>query len=85
MVQLARLFGVSVNYIKAARKLPPGKRKAVAKGDDWVSFSTLLHPPAQLALPAPKVVTDEALEQMIRVAGIERMLNIAIAVETHAT
>jgi hypothetical protein len=37
-----------------------------------------------LALPAPKPVTDEALEEMIRIAGITRTLDAAIAVESHA-
>ena len=84
--QLAQLFGVNSTYVTLARQFSPAKRKAIIAGEDTTtSFTALLHAPkTQLALPAPKVVTDEALKEIVRVAGISRTLDAAIAVETYA-
>jgi hypothetical protein len=84
--QLAHIFGVSVPYIELARKLPIGKRTAILRGFDPVSFAELMNPPRQLSLAGPvipnmKVITDSDLEQMIRAVGLERALAAAVAVE----
>jgi hypothetical protein len=85
MRQLAQIFGVNVVYIGLAQQFSPAKRKAIIAGEDVTSFTALLNPPkAPLALPAPKFVTDETLKETIRIAGIERTLNAAAAVEAHA-
>ena len=85
MHQLASIFGVSAAYIKLARQFSPAQRKAIVSGEAFISFSALLNPPkAPFALPAPKLVTDKALEDIIRSVGIDRALNAAAAVETHA-
>ena len=83
--QLASLFGVNLAYVALARQFSPGWRKAIIAGTDSVNFSALLNPPkAPFALPALKLVTDEALEEIIRSVGIDRALTAAAAVETHA-
>lgn len=81
--QLADIFGVSVTYIVAAAKLSSEKRKAILKGWDPTSFAELLNPPATvLALPAPNTpVSDAELAYVIRAAGLDRTLAVAIAVE----
>jgi hypothetical protein len=83
--QLADIFGVSVPYIELARKLPVGKRIAILRGLDPVSFAELLRPQRQLRLklPAPMCasVTNLQLEHVIRTVGIERALEAAVAVE----
>ena len=38
-------------------------------------------PKAPFVLPAPKLVTDEALEEIIRGVGIDRALNAGATVE----
>ena len=84
--QLAHIFGVSVPYIQAARGLAPGKRAAILRGFDPVSFADLVHPQRQLQLklPAPNCasVTNRQLEQLIRVVGVERTLEAAVAIES---
>ena len=85
MRQLAQLLGVNVTYIGVALKFSPGTRKAIMAGEAAVNFTDLLNgPKAPLALPAPKCVSDAELEAIINIAGIERTLNAAVAVETHA-
>jgi hypothetical protein len=83
--QLARIFGVSIPYIELARKLPVGKRIAILRGLDPVSFAELLRPQRQLRLklPAPMCasVTNLQLEHVIRTVGVERVLEAAVAVE----
>jgi hypothetical protein len=82
--QLASIFGVSTAYIALAQKFSPAKRAAIIAGEDATNFSDLLSgPKAPLALPAPKVfdVDDAELEQIIRIAGIDRTLTVAAAVE----
>jgi hypothetical protein len=86
--QLARLFNVSAPYIRAAQKLSPSQRAAILQGLDPVSFTDLVNPPRQLSLRGPvipdlKVLPDIVIENMIRAAGTERVLEIACAVENH--
>jgi hypothetical protein len=81
--QLAQIFGVNPVYIILARRFSPAKRKAIITGEDVTSFSSLLNPPAApFALPKPKLVSDQQLEDIIRIAGIDRTLSVAAAVET---
>jgi hypothetical protein len=85
--QLADLLDVSVPYINVARRLSAGKRTAILRGWDSVSFTELMSPPPrQLSLAGPvipnmKVITDADLENLVRNAGIERVLEAACAVE----
>jgi hypothetical protein len=84
--QLAHIFGVSVPYIELARKLPIGKRTAILRGFDPVSFTDLMNPPRQLSLRGPvipdlKVIPDTVLENLARAVGVDRLLAAAIAVE----
>jgi hypothetical protein len=80
--QLAHIFGVSVPYIEIARKLPTGKRTAILRGLDPVSFVELM-PRRPALVPAPNCawITNLQLEHVIRVAGIERVIEAACAVE----
>jgi hypothetical protein len=87
--QSALICGVSVTYVTAARKLSPGERSAILQGYDVTRFADLLRPPRQLSLAMPvlptvKVLPDSVLENLIRSAGIERVLDIAAAVERAA-
>jgi hypothetical protein len=78
--QLALLIGVSVPYILTARQLSSEKREAIVNGKDLTSFTTLL-PPASKPLALPKPVTDLELAEIVRAAGIERVLAVACQVE----
>ena len=90
--QLANLLGVSIPYINVARKLSAGKRAAILKGWDPVSFADLMNPPPrQLSLLGPVIpdirvtdateITDGCLAELIRAVGIDRTLEVAIGVE----
>jgi hypothetical protein len=84
--QVCADFGVSQPYVDIARKLTPGRRKAILQGEDKTSFATLMNPPRQLSLAGPvipnmRVITDADLEQMIRAVGFERALAVAVQVE----
>jgi hypothetical protein len=84
--QLSDLFDVSVPYVNIARKLPVGKRTAILRGLDPVSFVELMNPPKQLSLAGPvipdmRLITDTDLENMVRCLGTERVLEAACAVE----
>jgi hypothetical protein len=78
--QMAQLIGVSVPYILAARQLSSEKREAIVNGKDLTSFTTLL-PPASKPLALPKPATDLELADIVRAAGIERILAVACQVE----
>jgi hypothetical protein len=80
--QIAADFGVSVTYIDIARRLTPEKREAILKGRDTTSLAELM-PRRPALVPAPNCasVTNIQLEHVIRVAGIERVLEAACAVE----
>jgi hypothetical protein len=83
--EIARSFGISVAYLGIARGLSPAKRNAILQGLDLTSFTKLLSLPHQPALPAPTIdpahLSDTQLERVIRSAGVERVLNVAAAVE----
>jgi hypothetical protein len=84
--EVATIFGVSTPYINVARRLSAGKRTAILRGWDPVSFTELMNPPRQVSLVGPvipnmKVITDADLENLVRNAGIERVLEAACAVE----
>jgi hypothetical protein len=88
MKQLAHTCGVSLTYVAAAGRLSPAKRTAILQGRDSSSFAALVNPPRQLSLAGPvipdlKAIPDTVLENMIRAAGTERVLEIACAVEQH--
>jgi hypothetical protein len=78
--QLALMFGVSHGYIDRARKLSPEKRQAVLAGRIGLSRIT---PPTR----RPKsgngsaAINDDTLTDMVRAAGIEKVLAIAATVE----
>ncbi len=74
--QLALIIGVNPVYIWLAAQLPRAKRDAIATGKDKTSFSTMLKSPK-----APKPVTDEVLTNIVRVAGVDRILTVAAAVD----
>jgi hypothetical protein len=77
--QLCMLLGVSAPYVRVARSLSPEKRAAIAGGSDPASFVPLLASPKLPALPAP--VSDAKLAEVIRDAGLDRILAVAIEVE----
>jgi hypothetical protein len=85
--ELAAIFDVNVVYIELARRLSLHKRAAIVRGLDRTSFAELSKPQRQLQLklPAPHCasITNAYLENVIRTVGIERMLEIAAAVEQH--
>lgn len=82
--QVAMLCGVSAPYVAAAAQLSPAKREAIAQGKDATSFTTLLASTKTLALPKPVIVTDEKLSNIIKTAGIDRVLSVACSVERNA-
>jgi hypothetical protein len=79
--QVAAMFGVSVPYVQIARDLSPGKRAAILHGRDPTSFAKLARPSRQLTLPVVTEIPNSVLENLIRSAGIERVLDVAAAVE----
>jgi hypothetical protein len=84
--QVADALNVSPAYIAIAQKLSPSQRIAILRGWDPVSFTELMNRPRQLSLAGPvipdmKVITDADLENMVRNAGIERVLEAAVQVE----
>jgi hypothetical protein len=90
--QLADIFDVSVPYINVARRLSAGKRTAILRGRDPVSFTGLMNPPPrQLSLMGPVIpdmrmtdttkITNSYLETVIRAVGVDRALEAAIAAE----
>jgi hypothetical protein len=81
--ELSGIFGVSGGYIDRARQLPPEKRQVVIEGRASLSrFNSSARRPLR---PKPHngatTVDDATLTAMVRVAGIERVLSIASAVE----
>jgi hypothetical protein len=85
--QLAAIFNVSVTYLTIALGLPPARRAVIMRGEDPVSFAELMNPPRQLSLRGPalpdlRLISDDELETMIRNAGVERVLEAAVAVES---
>ena len=76
IVQLAELLGVSRTYIDTARRLTPGKRRAILSGQDSTSFQTLLSPsPVRLASPAlVGTPSDESLTALAHHVGPDRWL-----------
>jgi hypothetical protein len=88
--ELAQLLGVSGNYIDAARKLSPERRRAIIEGRDDTSFAALLNPPEpQFALPMPassiatngEAIDDNTLFNIVATAGVDRVLTTAVEVE----
>ncbi len=85
MRQLAQLVGVSVPYIRAASQLSSEVRRSIADDEGSLSFTCLLKSSFKpLALPKPVIVTDEKLSNIIKTAGIDRVLALACEVETAA-
>jgi hypothetical protein len=83
--EVATIFHVSQPYVDAARKLRPGQRAAVMNGR-VTPFTSLVEHPRQLSLAGPvipnmKMITDADLENLVRNAGIERVLEAAVQVE----
>jgi hypothetical protein len=80
--QVARDFGVSQTYIDIARKLTPGKREAILRGWDSTPLTELM-PRRSAMLPAPNgaSITNLQLEHVIRIAGIDRVIEAACAVD----
>jgi hypothetical protein len=74
IAQLVELLGVSRTYIEVARRLTPEKRRAILSGQDDTSFAALFDPQTpRLASPAP--VNDDALVQLARSVGPERLFS----------
>jgi hypothetical protein len=70
--QLARIFGVSVTYIRTAQRFSPAKRDL--KGKDGTSFTPLVKKPTtHRVLPAP--ATDDELVELARTVGPERLFS----------
>jgi hypothetical protein len=84
--ELALAYGVSVTLINRARKLPTDELLAVAAGHIGLPPVE----PAQRAMlpttPAPTLSDDATLYDVVRIAGVERILNdVAAAVEREAS
>ena len=74
IAQLVELLGVSRTYIEIARRLTPERRRAILSGQDDTSFAALFDPQTpRLASPAP--VNDDALVQLARSVGPERLFS----------
>jgi hypothetical protein len=82
--QVAAAFGVSHTYVDIARGLSPERREAILAGHDSTSFAELMQP-RQLQLkplaPMCASITNIQLEHVIRLAGTDRVLEVAAAVE----
>jgi hypothetical protein len=79
--QAVMLTGASPSYASAAAALDDRERSAVARG--WRRLIPYIAKQA-LPVPAPTIaITDRDLESVIRVVGIDRMLEAAVAVEHH--
>jgi hypothetical protein len=77
--QLARLFGVSVTYIRAAQRLSPGTRKLILEDRCAFSFTPLVKPSNGHALPEPKpALSDQDLATLAQAIGTDRWLNAGI-------
>lgn len=77
--QVATLFGVSLAYIRIARRFDPGKRAAIVRGWDPTSFANQVKPDRKVL-----VITDASnasLVDLIRKIGVERVLEAACAAE----
>jgi hypothetical protein len=81
--ELVHLFGVSLPYIEIALRLTPDLRRAILNGRSTVSFVDLARSPRQLKLPMCASITNQQLEHVIRIAGVERALAAACAVENN--
>jgi hypothetical protein len=83
--QIADILNVSAPYVRAARRLPSNKRAAILRGWDSASFVGLVNPARQLRLklvaPNCASITNSYLETVIRAAGVDRVLEAAVAVE----
>jgi hypothetical protein len=73
IAQLVDLFDVSRTYIDVARRLTPGKRRAILSGRDATSFAALSGPQAPRLASAP--VNDDALVQLARSVRPERLFS----------
>jgi hypothetical protein len=83
--QLAALFGVSAAYVRGAQKLSSELREAILHGWDSRPLAELMHQTRQLQLKLPASncasITNAYLENVIRAAGVDRVLEAAVAVE----
>jgi hypothetical protein len=85
--ELAVLFGVSGNMIDRARRLTAEQRQLITNG--WVSSLAYFDPwPRPLALPKPaptveinSIIDDETIRTMTAAAGVDRVVDIAAALE----
>jgi hypothetical protein len=71
LVQLTELLGVSRDYIRAARRLTPEKRRAILSGRDATSFAAFCGPTSPRPALAP--VNDAALIELARSVGPDRL------------
>jgi hypothetical protein len=80
--EVAASFGVSQTYIDKARRLTPEQREAILRGWDTRSLAELM-PRRPALVPAPNCasLTNLQLEHVIRIVGIERVLEAAVQVE----
>lgn len=82
--QVAAVMGTSSTYMGVAAKLTPETRAAVAAGKYAVPFTGHLKSSSEaLALPKP-TVSDLQLADIIRGAGVDRMLEVACLIENVA-
>jgi hypothetical protein len=79
--QLADIFGVSIPYIELARKLSPGKRQAILRGWDPMSFAAPKTGTSMSVKVINSTLTDDELVKTIRAVGVNRVLEAAVAAE----
>ena len=80
-VELARLYGVSVTLINRAKQLLPEAREAVAEGRAHLPQPVRVLTLAKPAAGNGQTIADAVVFDVVRKAGIERVLTIAAAVE----
>jgi hypothetical protein len=85
--ELRQLLKVNAEYIRRARQLTPGQRRAILAGRNRHHPAISSPPVRTLALPKPAETNgngklpDATLFDIVRNEGIERILNVAATVE----
>jgi hypothetical protein len=85
--ELAAIFDVSTVMIDIARKLPPAARQCVANDEGCIGQFAYPNRPASAATNGAPALSNgaspsnQALFDLITAAGVERVLDVAAAVE----
>jgi hypothetical protein len=78
-----QIFGPSRPYLRLALLLSAAERAAIIRGKDSAAFRALIASEVKpLGRPKPAEVDDAALRELVRIAGVDRVLDAAAAVES---